>query len=433
MSPGFTAKDWRNATAHDGGGDTSTPLSAVAIEDLETRVTDFSDLLAGRPAGIFNLKDYGAAGDNLTDDTAAITAAIAAADAVGGTVYAPPGIYLFAGEIEVTGVVSIRGAGSDFSIAGTEGTIFRATDAAAQLLFTGSTSLHSNFTIDGDGVANYPMKVGLCFAATFINVSVVSALLDNVTLYDSQQATFYSCNSSKPARDCLVLDGSVNSCLFSRWESDSPGRHGLYLGPNAGTFGYYVSFTRFDHSLFEQQADVSDDEMVLIHAGHPTFDTCQFVTSDGTDIPVVSVDETVASTGTATFRDCIWQNNVAPARTGLFVDCVGLGAVRLQGSAYFGGYLDQGVFTAVDDTLWIHDSIQANFAGGVDNRAIDPTSNEVRLVGNPVFVYPSWERFNGSTGWGVDPTLVAPESIFFSTTTDKLTYRAGDGTYNALY
>jgi hypothetical protein len=39
----FTPKDWRDATGHDGGGDTSTPLTAAALEDLETRLAAYTD------------------------------------------------------------------------------------------------------------------------------------------------------------------------------------------------------------------------------------------------------------------------------------------------------------------------------------------------------------------------------------------------------
>jgi hypothetical protein len=41
----FTPKDWRDATGHDGGGDTSTPLTAAALEDMETRLSNYSDSL----------------------------------------------------------------------------------------------------------------------------------------------------------------------------------------------------------------------------------------------------------------------------------------------------------------------------------------------------------------------------------------------------
>lgn len=43
--------------------------------------------------GTFNVRDYGALGDNSNDDSAAIQAAVTAAWAMGGTVYFPPGFY----------------------------------------------------------------------------------------------------------------------------------------------------------------------------------------------------------------------------------------------------------------------------------------------------------------------------------------------------
>lgn len=84
---GFVEKDWRNATTHAGGGDESTPISAVALEDLETRVTDYADLAGGN---IFNVtaSPYNAVGDGGTDDTTAIQDALTAG--TGGIVYCPP-------------------------------------------------------------------------------------------------------------------------------------------------------------------------------------------------------------------------------------------------------------------------------------------------------------------------------------------------------
>jgi hypothetical protein len=63
-------------------------------------------------AGVHNVRDAGATGDGATDDTAAIQAAIGAAEAAGGgTVYFPPGDYRVTG-LTVTGnSVTLLGAG----------------------------------------------------------------------------------------------------------------------------------------------------------------------------------------------------------------------------------------------------------------------------------------------------------------------------------
>lgn len=66
-------------------------------------------VLAAEP-GVFNVRDFGAAGDGRTDDTAAFQKALdAAAAAGGGTVFAPRGNYLFAGRLNVPNAVTLRG------------------------------------------------------------------------------------------------------------------------------------------------------------------------------------------------------------------------------------------------------------------------------------------------------------------------------------
>lgn len=63
---------------------------------------------------IYNVKDFGAIGNGIADDTAAIQAAIDAASAsgVGGRVYFPPGVYLVSSTLTISeDFVSLYGAG----------------------------------------------------------------------------------------------------------------------------------------------------------------------------------------------------------------------------------------------------------------------------------------------------------------------------------
>jgi hypothetical protein len=83
---------------------------------------------------VFNVKDYGAKGDGVTDDSAAINETLRQTGLVGGgTTYGPDGIYICKSTLNVTGSHSIRvlGAGPN--------TIFRPTAA-----FTGTTLFNVN-------------------------------------------------------------------------------------------------------------------------------------------------------------------------------------------------------------------------------------------------------------------------------------------------
>ena len=59
---------------------------------------------------LFSVRDFGARGDSKTDDTAAFQKALdAAGQAGGGQVYAPRGVYSFAGHLTVPPAVTLRG------------------------------------------------------------------------------------------------------------------------------------------------------------------------------------------------------------------------------------------------------------------------------------------------------------------------------------
>lgn len=108
--------------------------------------------LKDRFADVVNVRDFGAKGDGVTDDTAAIQAAVN----VPGrhTVYLPRGTYKITGSISWRTQVSIRGDGPGVSIIKSSGTLF----SAIQQLGDGSTYLEDctfkDFEIDGSGLTS---------------------------------------------------------------------------------------------------------------------------------------------------------------------------------------------------------------------------------------------------------------------------------------
>jgi hypothetical protein len=79
--------------------DTATPAGASAARALAERFADF-----------YSVKDFGAAGDGVADDTAAIRAAFAASPQV----YFPSGVYKISGEIDLTARCGLWIVGAGF-------------------------------------------------------------------------------------------------------------------------------------------------------------------------------------------------------------------------------------------------------------------------------------------------------------------------------
>ena len=95
---------------------------------------------------IFNVMDYGAAGDGVIDDTTAIQAAIAAAEGdYGGVVFFPHGVYLFS-SITITQPIELRGEGGATVV----NTSFGSSQWASDVNFVG-TVLRSTATT-GDAI-----------------------------------------------------------------------------------------------------------------------------------------------------------------------------------------------------------------------------------------------------------------------------------------
>ena len=86
---------------------------AADAVDCVVDLVDLEDVPAplAAPAQSLDVRDFGAVGDGVTDDTAALKACIAKAAAQGVTVWVPPGDYPLTGDIVLTAPVTIQGAG----------------------------------------------------------------------------------------------------------------------------------------------------------------------------------------------------------------------------------------------------------------------------------------------------------------------------------
>lgn len=114
----------------------SGSLSGASVVS-STRASGGSAVKFGNGVPQFNVRNYGAVGDNATNDTTKIQAAINAAGQVGGIVVVPAGTYLITQPLSVPANVTISGTG----------TIRQSTTATYGLWIKGN-----NVTVDGIGL-----------------------------------------------------------------------------------------------------------------------------------------------------------------------------------------------------------------------------------------------------------------------------------------
>lgn len=113
-------------------------------------------VLRWKAAGkIFNVKDYGAVGDNTADDTAAIQAAATAQSANGGIVYVPKGVYRVTSTIDFGDNSVVRGEGRVWSDFRTE-----ITDGSPALRFGVSADVQGIKINSNLAIASVPTSAG---------------------------------------------------------------------------------------------------------------------------------------------------------------------------------------------------------------------------------------------------------------------------------
>lgn len=200
----------------------------VGPAGITTRLLDRADHLT--QLGWFSVRDFGAAGDGTTDDTAAIAATIAAASASpnGATIYFPAGTYYIAtGGFLTRNNLTFIGLSSECTVllAGMTngGALFSDAASRTNLRFSG-------LAFDGGG----RNAGGIALAGLLTNVIVKDCTFRNVNgltraLYLGAVSTSAVLGSNVAVLDCLFINnstGTLETCLIG-------GTKGVYV---RGTF-----------------------------------------------------------------------------------------------------------------------------------------------------------------------------------------------------
>jgi hypothetical protein len=139
-------------------------VTAKSLTDIEEAVTATKEAVEALTIiKNINVKDFGALGNGVADDTAAIQAAIDAVDAAGGgEVHIPRGSYVITSRINLKKRVSIIGAGMSNDgvtpLSNTSGTLIRQTTNAADAFYLEANGFDTgyirieNLSIEGKGV-----------------------------------------------------------------------------------------------------------------------------------------------------------------------------------------------------------------------------------------------------------------------------------------
>src|SRR6476620_10190067 len=179
---------------------------------------------------VFDAKAYGAAGDGLTDDTAAFAKVVAAATAVRGTVKIPAGTYL--ATIFVTrGGITVQGAGKDATIIKAPATT-AATRVVAVANSNGTTI--KDLTIDGNKAErsnekpiDYAWLLYQSNDCIVENAGVTNAEVIGIGFSASKRTKLFKCDVNGSGwQNITTLNNKTGGCegsVISHCRSTNPG------------------------------------------------------------------------------------------------------------------------------------------------------------------------------------------------------------------
>jgi hypothetical protein len=221
----------------------------------------------------YDIRRFGAVCDGVTDDRAAILAAITACqEDGGGDILLPPLPIGFTGIIDVGYAVNLVGSyGGNHGGTNAKGSRFIALDASAQIRI-GHTNLsggsspsrggHSrDFAIDGRGVGGANANGGgllyiyHAVIRTFTNIHVFDSAGIGIRIDHAQNNSFNNMGSFRCVDTLYHIDRGAANNTFTACTGRQTGRRYVYFGNTAsietGTYGNYTFGNRFVGGIFE--------------------------------------------------------------------------------------------------------------------------------------------------------------------------------------
>lgn len=230
-----------HAATHAAAGSDPLTLSQSQITNLTSDLSTINSSLSGKAADssvvhkgdvVINVKDYGALGNGTADDTAEITAAIAACPD-GGTVYFPPGTYIVSSPIVLVSNITYRGSSR-------AGSVIKAASASnMHAVLASETWLSASNTYSDNPIYVYDLGIdgnktnqssgdGIGIAlVTFWNT------IQNLEVTDTRG---HGILLSSARQDGTEIVNTAVECKIIACASRNAGGHGIYIhDPSSST------------------------------------------------------------------------------------------------------------------------------------------------------------------------------------------------------
>ncbi len=238
-------------------------------------------------------RDFGAAGDGLTDDTLAIQQALAAHDSV----FLPPGVYLITAPLTVGEGQSLCGAGQS-TIIGCSSGAFNALEMTAGHAYAGHLRIE-----DGSAAIKLYGRDGPCIQNVIENIEIAGA--QTGILLDGGEEPDNPCYGNNFSNILISEPGAYGVWLTRTGAGENPGANRFHRvrvsadGAETGEAGIYVEYGTANNSFTDCEVHVNGVASACVRIGAQAQETLLVNLLTDSDDGMVNVRLNEGSAGTA--------------------------------------------------------------------------------------------------------------------------------------